>query len=76
MSPIVSSFLYQNPENPNEIIRDTPWGDIPASSSLATGMADGWRRKKGEAPRSSLVRFAAPWRMTVSRALWRSTEMR
>jgi hypothetical protein len=35
----MSSFLYQNLENPNEIIRDTPWGDIPAwkASSLATG---------------------------------------
>jgi hypothetical protein len=35
----MSSHLFQNPENPNEIIRGTPWGDIPAwkASSLATG---------------------------------------
>ena len=37
--PTMNSHLFQNPENPNEIIRDTPWGDIPAwkASSLATG---------------------------------------
>ena len=37
--PAISSHLFQNPENPNEIIRGTPWGDIPAwkASSLATG---------------------------------------
>jgi hypothetical protein len=33
-----SQFLYQNTENPNEIIK-SPWGDIPAwkASAMATG---------------------------------------
>jgi hypothetical protein len=35
----MASHLFQNPENPNEIIRGTSWGDIPAwkASTLATG---------------------------------------
>jgi hypothetical protein len=37
--PAMSSHLFRNPENPTEIIKDTPWGDIPAwkASALATG---------------------------------------
>jgi hypothetical protein len=37
--PAMSSFLYENPSNPWEIIPGTPWGDIPAwmASTLATG---------------------------------------
>jgi hypothetical protein len=37
--PAMPSHLYQNPENPWETIRDTPWGDIPAwqLSALTTG---------------------------------------
>src|SRR5262245_49997367 len=27
--PSMASHLYRNPENPNEIIRGTMWGDIP-----------------------------------------------
>jgi hypothetical protein len=36
--PAMSSHLYQNPENQNEII-DSPWGKMPAwkASTLATG---------------------------------------
>jgi hypothetical protein len=36
--PAMSSFLYENPENPNEVI-DTPWGPLPAwkASTIATG---------------------------------------
>jgi hypothetical protein len=39
MSPAMSSrFKYENPDDPHEIIRNTPWGDVPAwkASTLAT----------------------------------------
>jgi hypothetical protein len=38
MSPAMSSLLYENPENPWEMI-DTPWGRMPSwkASTMATG---------------------------------------
>jgi hypothetical protein len=38
LMPSMASHLYQNPENPNELI-DSPWGKIPQwkASTLATG---------------------------------------